>query len=368
MPARRWSATSTRRPATLRAWDFTITEAGFNDSAAYGPSCNYYGNDAVNAVYTLDLVLDGFKAGAKLTDIYELFDECNASGYNTSFEGYWGLFTTSGAPKPAATDLRNLMAIVGDTGSTAATFAPGSLNYNVSGLASPGQSLLLEKSNGAFDIAVWSDASTDVNGNTTTAPTQNVTVNLGATFATVEVFDPTVGSTAIQTLSNVSSVSLAITDHPLVVEVEPSGSSGTGGTGGTGGPAAPPRRTPHRRTGRPSRLRPARRSTTLPATLSPCSPAATYTINGKAEATSSGVVELEAYGGAIRQLNSQGQWWTAPSSGGAGVLTTAPPSTTTSGTIAIAEPATAAVVAGSASKISGVSSPTPTSPPTRRSR
>jgi hypothetical protein len=35
------------------------------------------------------------------------------------------------------------------------------------------------------------------------------------------VFDPLTGSTPIQTLTQVSSVQLGITDHPLIVEIEP---------------------------------------------------------------------------------------------------------------------------------------------------
>ena len=62
---------------------------------------------------------------------------------------------------------------------------------------------------------------TNSTGTETTASTQNVTVNLGATYQTVEVFDPLSGTAPVQTLSNVSSVSLGLTDHPLIIETEP---------------------------------------------------------------------------------------------------------------------------------------------------
>jgi hypothetical protein len=81
----------------------------------------------------------------------------------------------------------------------------------------------MEKSDGAFDIVVWNepqiwnqDTATEV-----TAPVSNVNVSLGVTYGTVEVFDPLQGSSPIETLTNTSQVQLALTDHPLIVEVEP---------------------------------------------------------------------------------------------------------------------------------------------------
>ena len=49
----------------------------------------------------------------------------------------------------------------------------------------------------------------------------NVNVQLGKTYSEVEVFDPLVGATPIQTLTQISSVQPGITDHPLIVEIEP---------------------------------------------------------------------------------------------------------------------------------------------------
>ena len=223
---------------------FVITETGFND--LNDGSTNYYGTQYSNGVYTLDLVMEAFKAGSSLTDLYELFDEnMNYAAQGIAFEDHWGLFNADGTPKAAATDLRNMMTVLGDNGANAATFTPGTLNYTVSGLGSNGDSLLMQKADGTFDIAVWADANIDVNGNPSTAPTQNVTVDLGGTFSQVQVFDPVQGSAAVQTLTNVSSVSLGVTDHPLIIEV----SSGTTpsvpvASGGSTTPAPTPTSTP----------------------------------------------------------------------------------------------------------------------------
>lgn len=163
-------------------------------------------------------MLDAFNAGANLVDIYELYDESAIYGSDTP-ESYYGIFDANANPKGAATNLHNMLSVIGDAGSNASSFSTGSLNYSVTGLSSPGQSVLLQKSNGAYEIIVWTDVTIYAYGNQSTPPTQNVTVNLGGTHVTVNSYDPTVGTSPTQTLSNVSSVSLSLTDHAMIIEV-----------------------------------------------------------------------------------------------------------------------------------------------------
>ena len=95
------------------------------------------------------------------------------------------------------------------------------MNYNVSGLPATGRTFLLG-SGTAFDLAVWIDATVynSTNAIDIAAPAYPVTVNLGATFANVAVYDPMVGTTPIATYSNVSTVSISVIDHPLIVQVD----------------------------------------------------------------------------------------------------------------------------------------------------
>jgi hypothetical protein len=44
-------------------------------------------------------------------------------------------------------------------------------------------------------------------------------VYLGATFSTVAVYDPTLCASPRQTLNNVSSVLLTLSDHPVIIEI-----------------------------------------------------------------------------------------------------------------------------------------------------
>jgi hypothetical protein len=180
--------------------------------------------------------MDAAKDGISKTYLYQLMDAYQP-GSPQGDDGF-GLFDPNNAPKEAATAIHNLTTILADNGAGSSTFTTTPLNYSVAGLPSTGNNMLMEKSNGAYDIVVWNEPHiwNGLTGTEITAPTVNVNVQLGATYSDVAVFDPLLGSTPIQTLTQVSSVQLGITDHPLIVEIEPAPSV-TAQTAGASGAA-----------------------------------------------------------------------------------------------------------------------------------
>ena len=185
-----------------------ITETGYETNV----SDTYSGVDqTVQAKFTLDELMDAFKDGVPKTYLYELFDEGGQ---------YFGLFTADGAPKLVATAIHNLTTILADPGSTSA-FTPGSLTYAVANLPIAGNQLLLEKSNGNFDLVLWAEAQiwNATTGSEVVAPTQTSTVEFGQTQKVVLVFDPLTGTAPIAAYLNTQSVQVTLADHPLVVEV-----------------------------------------------------------------------------------------------------------------------------------------------------
>jgi len=119
-------------------------------------------------------------------------------------QGYWGLFHTDYTAKLSANYLHNLTTILADT----VSFTPSSLNYSIPSEPSTVHDLLIQKSNGTFELVVWSELASGTNP---------VTVNLGGTH-TVNQYDPTVGTTPTS-LGSVSSVSLTLSDHPVILEI-----------------------------------------------------------------------------------------------------------------------------------------------------
>jgi hypothetical protein len=146
----------------------------------------------------LNLYLAAYKRGWKYTFIYMLRDD--------PVQGYWGLFRTDYSPKLSAKYLHNLTTILADTISV----TPGSLNYSIPSQPATVHDLLIQKSDGTFELAVWNER---------TSGSDTVTVNLGRTFALAAVYDPTRGTASVSAFNNVSSVQLTLSDHPVIIEV-----------------------------------------------------------------------------------------------------------------------------------------------------
>lgn len=192
------------------------TETGYSTM----PGVTGYVSEDVQAKYTLDLLMDDARNGVAETYLYQLLD-AYAPGSAQGDTGF-GLFDYTGAAKPVAVAIHNLTTILADNGSDAASFAPKALDYTLTGLPATGNSLDLQKSDGTTDIVVWAEPAiwNEATETEITAATETVTVDLGAVYQTVEVFDPLLSASPIETLTDVSSVALGISDHPLIVEVE----------------------------------------------------------------------------------------------------------------------------------------------------
>jgi hypothetical protein len=204
-----------------------------NETAPYGPavytetgySTNGGTTGAVNndvqANYLLDLLMDDAKNGIALTYIYQLLD-AYAAGSPQGDDGF-GLFAPNGTAKPSAVAIHNLTAILADAGATARTFTPIALGYTIASLPSDGNSMVIEKSSGAYDVVIWAEPQiwNEATGSEIAAPSVDVTVTLGGTYKTVNIFDPMQAATSVQTLSDVSTVTVGVTDHPIIIEVEP---------------------------------------------------------------------------------------------------------------------------------------------------
>ena len=185
-----------------------------------GWSTSVFSETAI-AKYVLDAVMDGIKDGDRGMYFYGLYDDGS---------GNWGLFNPNGTPRPAATALHDLTTLLTDTGTNAASFTPGALNYTLSGTQSGDNSVLIEKSNGSFWLSLWNETEAANSPHT-------ITVNLGAQAATVVEYDPLTGTSSIKTWSNVSSVQVSVPDHPVLLEIE--GVSASAGTAKTVPPPAP---------------------------------------------------------------------------------------------------------------------------------
>jgi hypothetical protein len=164
-------------------------------------SANNPGGESVQGKVLTNTYLDQFARGWSYTFIYQLIDgEGGASNQ--------GLFHADYTPKLAATYIHNLTTILADN---APLGSPGLVNYSIPNLPATVHVLLLQKSTGSFELVIWDER---VGGSDT------ITLNLGASFATVKIYDITTGATPVQTLSNASLVPLTLTDHALILSFQ----------------------------------------------------------------------------------------------------------------------------------------------------
>jgi hypothetical protein len=157
------------------------------------------GGEPVQGKILVNTYLAQFARGWKYTFVYELID-------GEGGDGNQGFYHADITPKLAATYLHNLTSIL--AGSEERT--PGSLTYTIPNQPATVHDLLLQKSSATFDLVVWGE---QVSGSNT------VTVQLGAAYPTVNVYDVTIGIDPVTSYHNVGSVSLVVSDHALIVEV-----------------------------------------------------------------------------------------------------------------------------------------------------
>jgi hypothetical protein len=170
------------------------TETGWNITKTPSVSADMQGR------LLTDVYLQAYKQGWSKTFIYLMFNN------NTGDNGY-GMLNASGRPNLLGQYIHNLTSILADNSST---FTAGRVNYSFSGMPSTGYEILMQKSNGKYDLVIWGEAFASE------TPSM-ITVNLDRTYS-VKVYDITRRPTPLRELGEVASVRLVLTDHAMVVE------------------------------------------------------------------------------------------------------------------------------------------------------
>lgn len=188
-----------------------ITETGY---MAYPSTTTPYTlPESVEASYIPRTLLLAHNHGLRRTYFYELLDEVSSPGY--------GLMHSDLTPKPAFTALKNLLSLLSDTAS--GSFAPGSLQYSISGGDSTLNSVLLEKHDGSFWLALWLEQSSwdPATATPITVNPENIGINLSSTYeATTDYqFDSSGNVTGFNQPMHGNWTSLTVTDKVSIVKI-----------------------------------------------------------------------------------------------------------------------------------------------------
>lgn len=170
--------------------------------------------DTIIGRYILRTLFDHLQQGIPRTYLYELIDEVSSPGY--------GLLESDFTPKPAYTALKNTMALFHDGDFS----QPGRFNFTLSGQTNQVESLLFQKSDGTYLLALWlavpGSSSSDPEVPLTIDP-QTVTVNAKSPYSSSTVYTlDDEGNMATGTATDSGApVSLEVTDRVTVIAFAP---------------------------------------------------------------------------------------------------------------------------------------------------
>lgn len=201
---------------------------GWQSFAEGGSAVGQQNNASVNAVaaYALNTIFDAVMLGFTGFFWENLVDDPNDYTGSTTY----GLFDSSWNPKPAGTAIRNMNLLLMDQASNANTFAPGKLGFStdvaLAGIDQLGlHAMVLQRADGAFFLALWNEQilqdlanyPNQTNAEITVAPI-NVALTLTTAATNIAVYDPMVGTTAVQTGSG-TSITVSVPAHVIFVEI-----------------------------------------------------------------------------------------------------------------------------------------------------
>ena len=200
----------------------------------YQTGVNTEGNERVSeraqAKYMPRLFLTNFNQGLVRTFSYELAN----GGTGTNQEQNFGIYYSNWNPKPAATAIANLAAVLKEATLNTTTknwdlpnpgFSLGSLNYTLTGATGDVKTTLLRKGDGKFYLCLWREVSSYNIANTVEADINNadaaVTLTLTTPISAARLFRPNVGAGATAIAITNSAISLNVPDEVIIVELTP---------------------------------------------------------------------------------------------------------------------------------------------------
>jgi len=211
------------------------TKPAFTTETGYHTALNYKSaseaflpvTEAAQAVYMPRIFLEQFRRGVARTYSYELLNQFPDAGLKNR-ESNWGLLRNDLSKKPAFDALRNLIAVLKDSGSG---FTPGSLDYSLEGNKENLRQLLLQKSDGSYYLALWRatsvwDAINQVQLDPGSGP---ISIKFNQPVSSVQLYAPNLSSTPLTSVSNPSGpLTYGIGPEVQILRVVPANSSGSG--------------------------------------------------------------------------------------------------------------------------------------------
>jgi len=160
--------------------------------------------EEIHGLHLMNLYLAQFKRGYAYTAVYLLRDRTDEAGNQA-----YGFYRPDYSPRPAAQYLHNLTTILADEGRIE---TPGALEYTISDQPDTVHDLLLQRSDGVFQLVIWGER---LRGE------DKIELRLGKRPRSMILYDPTAGVEPVSRLRRKKTVALTLSDHPLIIEIRP---------------------------------------------------------------------------------------------------------------------------------------------------
>lgn len=223
-----YNISSTRQMCDVKI--IQSTECGYQNSTG-----GDWLSEAGEAKYLPRMYAEFWRRGIARSFKYQIINEWNDPAHP---EANYGLLRNDLSEKPAFTTLKNMIALLKDPGDS---FAPGALDYSLSGDLSNVRQILLQKRDNRFYLLLWQAAeSFDPNARVDrVVPNRAITLNVPATINQVRAFLPKHGQAAINTYNNQLTINLSVPDGMMIVELTPEATQPSGFLSGSLQPSQP---------------------------------------------------------------------------------------------------------------------------------
>jgi hypothetical protein len=193
-----------------------ITETGYHN-ALHDHHDQPAVSEAAAAKYIPRLFLEDFSQGIVRTFLYELLDE-SPEPELADLQMHWGLIRSDGTEKPAFAAIKRM---IGELSDSAEPAELQQLAYSIDPQSSQVHHLLLQKSDGEFDLILWQETPSYDYRDQRDIPVspQDVTLTLSRKAHSIRTYEPAAKAEPLEVYSDVARVSLRVPDDPLVIQI-----------------------------------------------------------------------------------------------------------------------------------------------------
>jgi hypothetical protein len=196
------------------------TETGYNNlPGPLGTNRNTGVPEDVSGKYIPRLFLHYYDVGLPRVYAYEMVDLMGDPSRSAPAK-HWGLLRSDYSAKPAYVALKRLIGLLSDPGPS---FAPGSLDYSLSGDLTNVRQMLFQKRDRRFYLVLWQEVlgyNVDTDTYISVAP-RPVTLKLSTPIFEAAVYEPNLQETPLRSYSMPTELPLQVSDRIAVVRLTP---------------------------------------------------------------------------------------------------------------------------------------------------